>query len=250
MDKKFTCIIIDDELPAIGLLSESLMGLYDNIVITGTYTTWKDGLAAVRNTTADILFLDISIEGKNGMDILKIVPDLDCEIVFVTAFAEHALKAFNFAASGYVVKPIGDAELNTAVNKAMERVLHKRLARQHNNAGADTHKPSKIGIPSGKGINYYNAEDILYFEAVNNYTKVITKTGELTSSYNIGKFESMLENQPFYQIHRSYIVNLNYVTRYEAAGSVIMTNKKELPVARGSREDFLKRFSNLQSTRN
>jgi len=245
MNNTFTCIIIDDEEYAIGLLSESIKGLYSNIKIIGTYTTWKDGLEAVRNIKSDILFLDISVSGKNGMDILKLVPPLDSEIIFVTAYSEYALDAFKYSATGYIVKPAGDAELSNAVDKAMERIKNKRLAQQR----GLTSKPinSKIGIPCGKGINYFDADEIIFFEAVNNYTRVVTKNTELVSSYNIGKYMQLLERGPFYHVHRSYIVNLNYVVRYEATGIVIMQNKKEIPVARNFREDFLKLFTNMRS---
>lgn len=240
MNSQFTCIIIDDELHAIGLLAECLKGLYNNIEIIGTYTSWKDGVEAARNVKADIVFLDISIEGKNGMDILKIVPQIESEIIFVTAYAEYALDAFKFSASGYIVKPVGDTELSHAVNKAMDRARNKKLIKQHTAIPIN----SKIGIPSGKGINYYNVDEIIYLEAVNNYTKVVTKTGELTSSYNIGKFKEIL-GLPFFHVHRSYIVNLNYVIRYEAAGTVTMNNKKEIPIARNTRDSFLKIFTSL-----
>jgi two-component system LytT family response regulator len=244
----FSCIIIDDEFHAIGLLAESLKGLYNDVEIVGTFSTWKDGLAAVRTMHADILFLDISIEGKNGMDMLEIVPTIDSEVIFVTAYAEHALDAFKYSASGYVLKPVGDAELNKAVNNALERVKNKRLARLHT-GGVGAQINCKIGIPSGKGINYYNVDEIICFQAVNNYTRVVTKTSELTSSYNIGKFKSLLEGKPFFHVHRSYIVNLNFITRYEAQGIVIMTNKMEIPVARSSKDEFLKQFNRLQSNK-
>jgi len=245
MTASFTCIIIDDEYPAIGLLTSCLEELYSNIKIVGSYTSWKEGLEAVRTIKADLLFLDISIEGKNGMDILKIVPSIESEIIFITAYSEYALEAFKFSATGYVVKPIGNTELIKAVNTALDRIGNKRLARQHSHAGLPV--SSKIGIPSGKGINYYDVAEIIYFEAVSNYTRVVTRSGEVTSSYNIGKFKGILEGLPFFHVHRSYIVNLNYVTRYEAAGMVIMNNKKEIPVARSSREEFLKFFTSLQS---
>lgn len=243
MNNTFTCIIIDDEEHAIGLLRESIAGLYSNIEIIGAYTSWKDGLEAVRSVHADLLFLDISIGGKNGMDILKIVPQLESEIIFVTAYAEYALDAFKFSATGYVVKPVGDAQLGIAIDKAIERVKNKRLAKQK---PAAAHVNSKIGIPHGNGINYYEIDDIIYFEAENNYTRVVTQHSDLLSSYNIGKFNTLLEGLPFYQVHRSYVVNLNFIVRYEAVGVVIMSNKKEIPVARSTREDFLKLFANLQ----
>jgi two-component system LytT family response regulator len=245
MTNTFTCIIIDDEAHAIGLLKESLQGLYNNIRIIGTYTTWKDGLEALRDIKTDILFLDISIGGKNGMDILKIIPDMESEVIFITAYSEYALEAFKFSVAGYLVKPVGDAALSNIVDKTLQRIKNKKLAKQYSNAVMPVN--SKIGIPNGNGVNYFDVNEIIYFEAVNNYTKVVTKSSELVSSYNIGKYNSIVEGFPFYHVHRSYIVNLNCVTRYEAAGIVIMSNKKEIPVARGSRENFLKLFTGIQS---
>lgn len=239
-----TCIIIDDEHHAIGLLAARLKNFYSNIEIVGTYTTWIDGLEAIRENRADLVFLDISIEDKSGMDILRLVPIIDSEIIFVTAYAQYALDAFKFAASGYIIKPVGDVELNNAVNKAIDRIQNKKLARR---SSADIHKHAKIGIPSGKGVNYYNIDDILYFEAINNYTRMVLQNGEFTSSYNIGKINTILKDMPFYHLHRSYIVNVNYVIRYEGAGIVIMTNQQEIPVSRNSKEGFLKLFHSLQS---
>lgn len=80
---------------------------------------------------------------------------------------------------------------------------------------------------------------------MNKYTKVVGIDFEILSSYNIGRFKSMLENQMFYQVHRSYIVNLNCIRRYETTGTIIMTNDKEIPIAKGVREEFLKLFGRV-----
>lgn len=242
----FSCIIIDDEEYAIGLLTESIKGLYNNIEIVGTYTSWKDGLDALRVIKADILFLDISIGGKNGMDILKLLPNNEMEIIFVTAYTEYALEAFKYSATGYIVKPIGDKELSIAVDKAIERIKNKKSAR-HNISAPVQLANSKIGVPNGKGVNYYDYNEIIYLEAVTNYTKVVTKSGEILSSNNIGKFNYLMDGLPFCNVHRSYIINLNCVARYEAPGIIIMSNKVEIPLSRGAREDFLNRFNSIQA---
>ncbi len=243
MADTFTCIIVDDEAHAAGLLSAAIGSLYSNISITHTCTTWKAAIDTLRTEKPDILFLDISIGGKNGMELLKIVPCPDSEIIFVTAFSEYAIEAFKYAATGYIVKPAGDAELSNAIDKAIERICNRRLARQP----VKPSLPARLGIPDGKGINYFNAADILYFEAIGNYTRVVTKDSELISSYNIGKYADAIPADTFFQVHRSYIINLNYVTRYEAAGAVIMSNQKNIPVARTCRENFLKMFTGLQA---
>lgn len=241
MSRTFTCIIIDDEEYAVGILSESLKSLYDNIEIAGSYTSWKEGLAALRTIKADILFLDVSLGGKTGMDILKLVPELDCEIIFITAYSEFAVDAFKFSATGYVVKPIKDEDLAFAVNKAIKRINDKQFSKTDS-------KPvqafaTKIGIPSGSGIDYINVNEIIYFESVSGYTKVITQHAEILSSFNLGKFKISTKGQPFYQLHRSYIVNLNHIKRYNTIGEVVMTNDKVIPVSRNLRDEFMQLFS-------
>lgn len=246
MDNTYSCLIIDDEEYAIGLLSEGIKSLYNNIEVTGTYTSWKDGLDALRTTKADILFLDISIGGQSGIELLKMVPVHEMEIIFVTAFSEYALEAFKYSATGYLVKPVGDKELSIAIDKALERIRNRKAAKI-NTAATLPLVNNKVAIPSGKGVNYFNINEIIYLEAVSNYTKVVTRTTEVLSSANIGKFNYLLDIFPFFNAHRSYIINLNCVVRYETPGVIIMSNKAEIPLSRSVKDEFLKRFNNIHT---
>ena len=241
MKNNFACIIVDDEPKSIGLLTECLKSLYNNIEIAGAYTSWSTALPALRTKECDILFLDVSMPGKTGMELLSLVHDIDYEIIFITAHSEYALSAFKFSASGYVLKPIDDKELTIAVDKAIERIQYKKLAK-HNSLPATG---SKIGIPNNKGIDYVSVDDILYLEATNSCTKVVTKTSEITSSYSLNRFRVIVEKHSFYQVHRSYMANLNYITRYSANGIVVMANGDELPVSKNVREDFLLKFDRV-----
>ncbi len=243
MENSFNCIIIDDEELAIGLLKERLGSLYDNLYVTGTYTTWTEGLNALRNTIADIVFLDISLAGKSSIDILKLLPPLESEVIFITAYAEYALDAFSFSATGYIVKPIGDKELTQAVDKAIERVQNKKLSKLSTNMPLA--KANKIGIPNNNGIDYIEANDILYFESSSRYTKVKTKNSEMLTSFSIGKFKEAVKEFHFFQVHRSYIVNLNHVRRYHVSGEIEMVNNIQIPVSRNLREDFLRLFNTV-----
>lgn len=241
MTTRYSCIIIDDEDFAIGLLTESLRGLYNNIDVIGAYTAWKDALEALRMQKADIIFMDISMGSKTGFDLLKLVPNLDGEIIFITAHAEYALEAFSHTASGYVVKPVRDKDLAIAVDKAMERIKNKKAAQRN----ARTFIDGKIGIANNNGIDYLDTSDILYFEAVEGYTKVITNSSSILSSFRIGKVASILDGMPFSQVHRSYIVNLNHISRYDSSGFVVMANKDEVPVSKSYRDSFLHFFNTL-----
>ncbi len=241
MNRRINCVIVDDEQDAIDLLSFRIGQLYDNINISDTFQHWQAALAALRTNKYDLLFIDISMPGKNGLDLLKLLPGIDCEIIFVTAHDNYALKAFSFAATGYVLKPIEDEELSAAVDRAIERITHKALAAQ--NQKSSPLISEKIRIPGKQGIDYVNVNDILYLESVNKCTQIATGNGKYLCSTNLGTYKYLTDGGTFFQVHRAFIINLNCITRYESGGVVIMQDKKEIPVARNIRHDFLRLFS-------
>jgi two-component system LytT family response regulator len=102
---------------------------------------------------------------------------------------------------------------------------------------------SKIGVPGNNGIDYINVDEILYFEAVRGYTNVVTTHATILSSFRLGKFREIIEGHTFYQVHRSYIINVNHVRRYNLIGEVVMVNDKEIPVSKNLREEFLHLFN-------
>jgi two-component system LytT family response regulator len=241
MSRKINCVIVDDEQDAIDLLSFRIGQLYGNINISDTFQHWQAALAALRTNKYDLLFIDISLPGKIGLDLLKLLPGIDCEIIFVTAHDNYALKAFSFAATGYILKPIDDQELSAAVDRALERITHKTLAAQNQKGSSVVNE--KIRIPGKQGIDYVNVNDILYLESINKCTQIATSNGKYLCSTNLGTYKYLTDGGTFFQVHRSFIINLNCITRYESGGVVIMQDKKEVPVARNIRHDFLRLFN-------
>lgn len=236
--QKFSCVIVDDEPDAIELLASRLSKLYENINIVATYSNWQDALQALRNSKFDILFMDISIPGKTGINILKLVPDVDYEIIFVTAHDNYAVDAFNLAATGYILKPVDDAELMQAVDKAQERALFKKQARIAEVSGRQA-TSGKVAIPHYSGFDYMSYNDIIYLESVNKLTKVVTIHDEINSTNSLARFQFLIDEYSFFQTHRSFIINLNHILRYESAGVIVMKNKAEIPLSRSARTEFL-----------
>jgi two-component system LytT family response regulator len=245
MKHNYSCAIVDDEPKAIELLKECLAYLFPGLEILGSYTTWNEALPALRTMECDILFLDISMPGKSGMDLLALLPGIESEIIFITAHSEHALNAFKFSPAGYILKPIDDAQLTNSVDRALERVQFRKQAKQNSAAPAVS---AKIGIPNNKGTDYLNIEDIIYLESVNNCTKVVATHGDITSSYTLSRFKVILEKHTFYQVHRSYIVNLNHIKRYTNEGGILMSNGLDIPISRNFKDGFLHMFSKVSKS--
>lgn len=240
MERKYNCIIVDDEPKAIQLLAESITGLYDNIEISGTYNTWKTALEALRKKDADIVFMDISMPHKTGIDLLELVPQLKSEIIFVTAYTDYALSAFSYNTAGYVLKPVKDKALATAIDKALEKISYRQLATEKTTT-AHAAAAQRIAIASNNGFDYFSTPGIILFEATSRYTKVVTQSATILSSYSIGKCKELLQaHTSFFQAHRSFIVNLDHIKRYERHGIIIMCNGSEVPLSKNLRNDFLK----------
>lgn len=239
MPEKITCVITDDEPKMLELLADNLNELYPDITIEGKYTDWKSALSGIKKAQPDIIFMDISMPEKSGFDLLELMPDVQAQIIFVTAHTEFAVEAFNFDVCGYVLKPINDKALIKTVDRAIKRI-------NANNKPAEIdNKNEKIGIPDDNGLRYVNINDIIYCETHNRYTKVVTTEGEILSSYNIGKYHETLTHDFFYQLHRSFIVNVNHIKRYDSSGMVIMNNGTEIPVSRKNKDTLLQKFQRI-----
>jgi two-component system LytT family response regulator len=240
----YQCIIIDDEQDAIELLVNRIDELYANIEIVATPSNWKVALHTLRSQAADIVFLDISMPEKSGFDILKLMPDLKTEIIFITAHDNFALSAFAVSATGYVLKPIDDSELSAAINTALRRIDNRRAARNATaiKAPMSVNVAPKIRIPNNGNFDYVNIQDIIYLESVNKCTVIVTEKGKYTSTTNLGNYKYLTGEFSFFQVHRSFIVNINCVSRYETSGLLIMTDKTEIPISRNIKQDFLQLF--------
>ncbi len=235
----FTCILVDDELFAIELLSEQLSHLYKNLRIDAICTDWESALNKMRERDFDLLFMDVSMPGKNGINLLKLMPSISGEIIFITAHEEFAIDAFKFNTAGYLLKPVSDIDLSHAVDRALSRVKNRLIA--NNNITPNIN--DKIGVPNNYGIDYLSISDILYVVSENKCTKIVTPTKTYISFNPLIKFRILIDSYKFMQVHRSYIVNLNAILRYESSGLIIMSNKHEIPLARTYKNDFLGRIN-------
>jgi two-component system LytT family response regulator len=248
MTPDIKCIIIDDEAKAIDVLQDRLNILFPNIEISGTYSEWKKGLEVLRTSHVDIVFMDISMPEKSGIDFIKLFPEMKFQVIFVTAHSEYALDAIKFSAAGYVLKPIDDYELSFAVNKAIDRIKGNNQSQQPFIPSSTQNSKLKIGIPNLKGIDYLDADEILYFESVNKYTKVVTSDYSIVSSYNLAEFKKLVDDRSFFQVHRSYIVNLSCIKRYETSGTIIMDDNMQIPVSKTIKTEFISVFNKISRT--
>lgn len=238
-------VIVDDEAHGSAALEKMVHQQDAGIQVVGRATNVTEGRELILKQNPDLVFLDIEMPGGSGFDLLAGFENPAFQVIFVTGFDRYALQAIKCCAVDYLLKPVEPAELANALEKLKRNsqpVTLERLRHLVDFIAKPRNKNNKICVPTQNGMELIPASNIYYCEASREYTLLYTTgNGIITSSYNIGEFESMLENFGFFRIHNSYIINHDQVRRYNKGegGTVIMNNQAELPVSRRRKTEFL-----------
>lgn len=245
-----TAILIDDERKALAILKNKLERLCPNVNVIGETQNPEEGIELIKQLKPQLVFLDIAMPEMSGFDLLAKIKNPDFEIIFATAFDNYAIEAIKHCAIGYLVKPVDNEDLFDTVNKAIKNIHDKSALKKNKllieNLGVQTFQNKKIVIPSQDGLEFVKMSDISHFEGDNGYTKIhFVNRKSLLSSRNIGYFNKLLENQSFYLIHKSYIINLSHIKKYLNEGYVVLEENIKLPVSRNRRQDFFNILKNI-----
>jgi two-component system LytT family response regulator len=220
MMKKHKALIIEDEQPARDLLKEFLKD-FENIELLGEYADGFEGLKAINRMKPDLIFLDIQMPRINGFEMLELVDEENLPLViFTTAYDQYALKAFEFNALDYLLKPIFAGRFQVAVNKALQSLDAGNPKREQLNQALNSRMDSggfldRIVLRSGEGVQVIAEEDIFYLEAQDDYVLIATRGEEFLKKKTLKYFEDHLDPTFFVRVHRSYIVRLDAIQKIE-----------------------------------
>lgn len=244
-------IIIDDEKRARNLLRNLLLQNFGNsIKIVAEGDDVDTGVEAIKEHHPDLVFLDIKMHKGTGFDVLQQLGEINFEVVFITAYDQYALKAFEFSAFGYLMKPIKTTEFKKIITKLKTHLEHlktdanKRLKVLVENYG-DDRIIKKLVISNQHGFKVSNLEDIIRMEGDGNYTNfIIEGNKKIMTSKSLGEYEVLLNDYGFFRIHQSTIVNLRHVKGYDKdlGDKVEMSDGKKFNLSRHRKPEFLKRF--------
>lgn len=213
-----TAVLIDDEPKALAILKNKIERFCSNIIIVGETQVPEEALELIEKRQPELLFLDIAMPQMSGFDLLAKIPNPNFEIIFVTAFDDYAIEAINHCAIGYLVKPVDNQSLIATVIKATKNIEEKTALEKNKllikNLGVQTFQKKKIVVPSQDGLEFVEISNIISCEGVDGYTKInLVSEKHILSSYSIGYFQKLLKTQDFYQIHKSYVINLNSIEK-------------------------------------
>jgi len=247
-------LIIDDEENSRASLKGKLELFCPEIELINEAANVDGAVEQVKENDPDVIFLDVNLEGESGFEILEKLQAEDllkAEIVFTTAHDEYAIKAIKFSAIDYLLKPIDSEELVKAVRKIEEKKDINpgyKLNVLIENFRQASDSPKKIVIPSSDGMHILRVSEIMRCESSSNYTQFFLKTGKvLLASKTLKEFDNMLTDYNFERIHKSHLVNMNYVKRYMQSdgGYLIMEDGSNIPVANRKKERLLSMLKSM-----
>lgn len=245
-------IIIENESQIRIGLKTLLDSFCPEIELVGEAEGVKSGFELIQKTIPELIFLDIEMDDGTGMDLLKLLPNRQFQVIFVTAYDKYAVQAFRFSAIDFLLKPIDPEELIQAVEKAKAQKknidFEEQLLALSHNLNASKKGTQKLIVKESDTLHVLKITDILSCEAAGSYTTFhISNSPSILVSKNLKEYQKLLESHGFLRIHHSHLVNLNEIVRYEKSGGgkVILTNNKQLPVSFRKREELLKKLSEL-----
>ena len=239
-------LLVDDEPDCLDVLRCLLKTHCPGTEIVGEAGTVESALRCIERSTPDLLLLDISLKNESGFDLLKHLNAVAPQLIFVTAWDNHALRAFKYSAVDYLLKPVDGEELQAAVERATKRSEEKGVAEKLDallsNLGTLQLAQQKIALPTMNGLSFIYLSNVRRLEARGSCTAIFLDSGDtIVSTRSIKEYEDLLPATIFYRVHNSHIINLNKVRKYQKGrgGYLIMEDGTSIEVAQRRREDFL-----------
>lgn len=244
-------VIIDDESNAISNLRKIINDFCGDVEVIGTASGVSDGYNVIKQLNPDLIFLDIKMPDGSGFDILERLERRNFDVIFVTSYNQHAIRAFKYSATDYLLKPIDIDDLNSAVKRIIDKRKNKEPQENYQELFNNLQYtiPQKIGISSMTGKEYISLESIIRMEAKGSYTSFILENQKnILASKRIKEFEELLQEKSFLRVHNSHIINLLHVKRYTKSdgGWITLSDDSTVPLAR-RRKDLFESLMNKMS---
>jgi len=244
-NRKWKALIVDDEELARKLLREMLAS-HAEIEIVGECGNGMEAVKAVAEHEPELLFLDVQMPKLSGFDVLELVDPAGLAVIFVTAFDQYAMKAFDVHAVDYLLKPYSKERFEAALERAKSQKAEKAPDAA---ALAATARPAgqfleRIVVKDGTKVTLVPTAKLDYVEALDDYVSLATEGKKLLKQQTISSLEAALDPAVFVRIHRSFVVNFERVSRIEPYGKeskvAVLGNGVKLPVSRAGYERLRK----------
>lgn len=233
----FKFIIIDDE-PLAHEVIEEFCSMIPHIQLEKNCYNAMEAMQFLNENTVDFMFLDINMPKLGGLDFLKTLTNPPKTII-TTAYKEHALEGFELNVVDYILKPFSFDRLVKAVNKVSETQTTNTIIKE---VSSSMDNSTRFFIKGDKKHHQIDLVDLLFIEAYGNYTKLFLKDEMIVSHEKISQYESILNDENFLRVHKSFIVAIDKIKLIE--GNRIWINKHKIPIGQTYKSSINKLYNN------
>ena len=234
-------LIVEDELYIRKGLISMVNSLEKEVEIIGECESVKDAVSVAHACKPDLIFLDINLTDGNAFDFLDQTNELSFKVIFITAYEQYALQAIKNGAVDYILKPVDIDELEIAVDKALiTKVDTQKEHLKVIKSQLIDHEKNKLVLSLQEGYQVIEFNTLMYCQSDKGYTTFYLSNGKsYIASKPIKEFEGQLPTKNFIRTHQSFIVNLDYINKYDKTGYIFLKSGTKVPVASRRKETFL-----------
>lgn len=249
-------VIVDDEELARGFLRE-LLQTHPDVEIAAECANGFEAVKAIAETTPDLLFLDVQMPKLDGFEVLELIDTARAPspvVIFVTAYDQYAMRAFDAHAVDYLLKPFSAERFERALDRAKSRLGERKLPLELATLRTPDERPQRIVVKDGTRVHIIPLDKLDYVEAQDDYVALHSGGKSHLKQQSIASLEASLDPAHFVRVHRSAIVNLERVARIEPYGKesriAILADGTRLPVSRSGYARLLEAMGDSQGKRN
>ena len=231
--------ILDDEIRGSKLLAHKLAVFESELQVVGVFNQPSLAANEVAALHIDVIFLDVEMPVMNGFQFLEKLGSFDFEVIFTTAYDSYTLDALRLSAVDYLLKPIDEEELATAITRLKKRVNEKA---RYKLVKSEKKPNNRLALPTAEGVHIVDKANIIRVEAMSYYSVfLLTDAKKIVVSKTLKEFEPVLDDAHFMRINRSVIVNLDFVVKYRKGdgGTLELSDGSEIEVSPQKKEALL-----------
>ncbi|WP_298422201.1 LytTR family DNA-binding domain-containing protein [uncultured Kordia sp.] len=247
-----TAVIVEDEKPSMEYLSSLLTKNHSNIQVLASASNVDDAVAMIESNNPDIVFLDIQLQDGSGFEVLdSLKQEMSFEIIFTTGFLDYKERAMDYFAFYYLNKPVQEHELKKVLNMYVVKRTSFDVQKYMAFKNQIKAKNQIVSIIVKDQYVAISLKDIVFCEASGSYTFIHTIQGDqhLTSG-NLKRIEDLIEDEAFYRVHRSKLVNMKHISSISKDGMIYLSNGTEILTSVRSKKKVLEMYQLYLETKN
>jgi two-component system LytT family response regulator len=234
---KIKSVLIDDNTFIANVLLDQLQENHPEIEVMAIAKNGKEGLENIKLLKPDLIFLDIEMPDMTGFEMLNQLDVINFQTIFITSHSHYAIKAFRFNALDYLVKPVDEKDLASAIRKLSnyknKSGNHHKIQKALENLKAESVSDQRLYLQTQNGMIRLPLKRIVKIEGNRNYSDIyLSDNTKVLSSKTLGFFEEILSDKHFFRCHRSYLVNGAFIKGIKKTVHFVLKNNTEVPISR------------------